>query len=355
MKSKLVIMVLSVYIIFLSLWNLFVETPDYSESERRVLANFPEVSIENILNGTFFEEFEEYAVERFVARDTWRQVKAYAKTLLFLQKDNNGIYTARNHISKMDNPENEEMVDYAAGLFEKIRETYLKDNDIYLAVIPDKNWYLAKETGHLALDYEQFSAYVAEQMEYAEYIEISDLLEADDYYDTDTHWRQECLEDVAERICKEMGVNARADYQVQQLETPFYGVYVGQSALKAEPDTIYYLQNETIQQAVVEGVNAVYDMEKAAGRDPYEIFLSGNQPVVTMKNPQNDAGKRLIIFRDSFASSLAPLLLEGYSEVVLVDLRYLPSQMLADYVDFEGADVLFLYSTSMLNNSRSMK
>ena len=103
------------------------------------------------------------------------------------------------------------------------------------------------------------------------------------------------------------------------------------------------------------GADAVYDMKKATGRDPYEMFLSGNQPVITIENPLNDSGKRLVIFRDSFGSSLAPLLIEAYSEIVLVDLRYISSDKLGEYVGFEGADVLFLYSTTMLNNSLGMK
>ena len=29
----------------------------------------------------------------------------------------------------------------------------------------------------------------------------------------------------------------------------------------------------------------MYNMEKARGKDPYEMFLSGNQPLITIKNP----------------------------------------------------------------------
>ena len=105
----------------------------------------------------------------------------------------------------------------------------------------------------------------------------------------------------------------------------------------------------------VEGAKAVYDMDKAKGKDAYEMFLSGNQPIITMRDPENAEGKRLILFRDSFGSSIAPLLMSGYSEIVLVDLRYVSSDMLGQYVDFENVDVLFLYSTLMLNNSLGMK
>ena len=65
----------------------------------------------------------------------------------------------------------------------------------------------------------------------------------------------------------------------------------------------------------------------------------------------------MIIFRDSFTSSLAPLLLEAYQEIILVDTRYISSTLLGEYVDFEEPDtqILFLYNTLLLNNSSMLK
>ena len=354
-KNRIIIFSVSAFFLMMSLWGIFWETPNYSQSERRALASFPNVNVENIVSGDFSKEFDNYTVERFPARDVWRQIKAYVKTKLFLQKDNNNIYTTGRHISQMEYPMNTPMMDYAIELFSGIKEKYLDDNKIYLAIIPDKNKYLAYRTGHLSMDYEKFSNYMAEHMEYAKYIEISDLLEADDYYYTDSHWRQEKIVDIAVRIADAMGANIFQTYSEHLLEADFYGVYAGQSALKCEPDTITYLLSETIQGAQVESAKAVYDMEKAKGTDPYEIFLSGNQTIVTLKNSQCENQKRLIIFRDSFGSSIAPLFIGGYSEIILVDLRYISSDKLSEFVDFENADVLFLYSTILLNNSRSMK
>ena len=56
-----------------------------------------------------------------------------------------------------------------------------------------------------------------------------------------------------------------------------------------------------------------------------------------------------------YGSSLAPLLASGYRTITLVDLRYLSSDQLDQYIDFEDQDVLFLYSTLLLNNSLSMR
>ena len=77
--------------------------------------------------------------------------------------------------------------------------------------------------------------------------------------------------------------------------------------------------------------------------------------LLEITNPAGPEEKTLVIFRDSFGSSLAPLLAEGYGRVILVDLRYMPGSMLQDYVDVSGADVLFLYSTLVLNNSTLLR
>lgn len=354
-KNFITVTLVAVFIFGVFAWNLLGKTSDFSETERRTLAKFPEITLENISSGRFAKEFEKYATDRFPMRDTWRMLKAYTKTKLFLQKDNHGIYEAQGHIAKSDYPMNTKMLDHCIEIFQKVQKQYLKENNIYMAIVPDKNYYLAKENGYLSLDYEELSRYMQKEMDFAEYIEIADLLEASDYYKTDSHWKQECIVDVAKRLAEKMGVSVEQEYQEQILENPFYGVYVGQSALVHEPDTITYLTNEMIENVEVEGAKAVYDIGKSKGRDPYEMFLSGNQSVVTMKNPLNTTGRRLIVFRDSFGSSIAPLLVEGYSEIVLIDLRHISSDLLGEFVDFEDADVLFLYSTLLLNNSLSLK
>lgn len=354
MKLKPIITTFAMVLLFalLSLWCMLGEKSEFSESERRLLAVAPELSWEEIASGDFAADFEKWTVDHFPARDAFRSLKAYARLYGLMQKDNNGIYEKDSQLSKIDYPMNNAMVKHATGLFEKIYEKDLtEENRIFVAVIPDKNKFFAP----LAMDYDAFSEKVYSEMPYATPIEIASLIQGDDYYRTDTHLRQESLVDVAETLAEAMGTEISGKYEEKTLDTPFYGVYVGQSALSCQPDTLKYLTNATIENYELTGAKAVYDMEKAEGRDAYEMFLSGNQPLITVKNPANPTGKRLILFRDSFGSAIAPLLAEGYSEVVLVDLRYLASDFVGRLVNFENADVLFLYSTVLLNSSLAMK
>ena len=77
--------------------------------------------------------------------------------------------------------------------------------------------------------------------------------------------------------------------------------------------------------------------------------------LLTVESPNARTDRELVVFRDSFASSLAPLLLEGYSRVTLVDIRYLSPTQLGRYLTFTDQDVLFLYSVNVLNNSETIK
>lgn len=210
------------------------------------------------------------------------------------------------------------------------------------------------------MDYGALVSQLRESTPYMTYIDLFDLLTIDDYYRTDAHWRQERLEPVARRIAAAMGTDAGASYREVTLERPFYGVYSGYAALPLAGERLSYLTNDTIDACRVtnyetDKTGPVYDLDKAAGSDPYELFLSGSVSLLTVDNPNARTDRELVIFRDSFGSSLAPLLLEGYSRVTLVDIRYLSPSQLGNFLTFDRQDVWFLYSTSVLNNSSTLK
>ena len=159
-----------------------------------------------------------------------------------------------------------------------------------------------------------------------------------------------------------MGVGLTGEYTVRTLDTPFYGVYKGQSALPLEPDTLRYLTNDVLEGCIVTSYDTgaakpaqLYDLEAARGRDPYEMFLCGANALLTIENPSAETDRQLYVFRDSFGSSIIPLLCEGYSKITVIDIRYVRSDMLGALVDFTGGDVLFLYSTAILNSSTALR
>jgi len=101
--------------------------------------------------------------------------------------------------------------------------------------------------------------------------------------------------------------------------------------------------------------DVVYAEEKLGTVDSYELFFGGNSPLIFIENPACTTGDRLILFRDSFGSAIAPLLAKEYSQVVLVDLRFMGYEFLGNFVDFEGADVLFMWGQAIYNDSAMIR
>ena len=363
MKKKYIIttVVTAVFLLSISLFAWLKPADDFSLAERRSLKQFPEFSFNTIISGKFMEDFEEYTLDQFPLRDEFRKIKALVSTKLFGATENNGIYVYDGYVSKTEYPLNEESVVKAGDKFEYVYNKYLKDTNTknYLSVIPDKNYFLAEKGGVLSIDYDKMISLVRENTDFLQYIDITEKLSLEDYYKTDTHWRQEKIVDVAEALCDGMGATVNTEYTENTLDKEFYGVYYGQSALPLESETIKYLTNKTIENCVVfdyqnnKGIS-VYDFEKGMGKDPYELFLSGPISLITVENKDAKTDKELIIFRDSFGSSIAPLLIDGYSKITLVDIRYLHPNVLESYIEFDSQDVLFLYSTSVLNNSETI-
>ena len=254
--------------------------------------------------------------------------------------------------------------------FNYLYETYLKDNNhnIYLSIIPDKNYFMV-EDDYLKLDYELLVETMKSNTSYMEYIDIFDLLSLQDYYHTDTHWRQENIIDISNRLTQKMGFKHNETQYTHNIltgenELPygFKGVYTGQYGLPTNNDMIYYLTSDIIDNCIVTSLSSgkpqeidMYSFNKAYGKDSYEMFLNGTEALITIENPNANTDKELILFRDSFGSSLAPLLVQNYSKITLVDIRYMDSKLIGNFIEFDGQDVLFLYSTILLNNSSAFK
>lgn len=363
-KDKLTVLVFTLLLGTLTLFCWLKPHTVYSESERRPLEEKPEFVFSSIVTGAYMKTFETYVTDQFPMRDTFRGVKAIFSEYVLSKKDNNELYVAEGHISKLDYPANKEMTEHAKKRFDYLYETYMKEKNvkIYLSLIPDKNYFLAKKHGYPSIDYEAFVNDFKGKLDYMEYIDVTHLLTPHDYYRTDSHWKQENITDVAEFLAQKMGGNAKTEYSVNVLDNPFNGVYKGQLALPFQPDVIRYLTNDILNACKVtyfdtgKGVSGeMYNMEKAYGKDPYEMFLSGTSALIEIENPNAETDKELVLFRDSYGSSIAPLLVPAYKKVTVVDIRYIQSGFLGNFIEFSNQDVLFLYSTTLINNSTAMR
>lgn len=379
MKEKTKNIIVSVgffsIIILVFLANIIVKDKEISLEERRKLAQFPKVIISKILNGDFTNNFDKYVTDQFIARNTFRSIKSFASINIFKQKDNNNLFEKDGAIYKMEYPLNTNNVQKSASKINEIYEKYLQNMNVYYSIIPEKNYYLESD-GHLKMDYNELLKIVSGTLKDLNYIDISKSLELEDYYRTDLHWRQEKLGNVVDTIRKNMGLKQeeaeteitninqnKLEYETANMSQnkptyeiknvgEFYGTYYGQLGVKVKPDNMYILTNEEIENCITYNYESkeygkIYSKKNTA--DKYDIYLSGATPLITVENPNANTEKELLLFRDSFGSSIAPLLVQDYKKITLIDTRYISSKLLDQYIEFKDQDVLFLYSSIVLN------
>ena len=304
-KDATVTVVFVIILIFVFVINIIVKDKEISNSERRKLALFPKINKENITDGNLSEDFEKYFSDQFVGRDRFRSLKSFISLNIFRQKDNNALFVKDNSIYKMEYKLHEKNLQKSAS---KIEDVYMGN--------------------------EKVEEVMKKYLKDLKYIEISDCLDLSDYYRTDLHWKQENLSKVVNRLQTELQLE---NFNLQEYEQKdwgdFYGAYYGQLGMNIEPDKIYALTNEEIENCIT------YNFE------------SQKKGRVYQEKGTSKSNKELILFRDSFGSSLAPLLINNYKTITLVDIRYISSKILEQYIDFTNQDVLFLYSTLILNQN----
>lgn len=250
-------------------------------------------------------------------------------------------------------------VENFANKVESLVAQYMQNSTgIYYAVAPSKN-YFVNDRVQTPFDYDQMLSILSENITSAQYINLFDTLTLEDYYKTDPHWRQERLQKTVNRLGESLGFTTDLSaYQANTVEG-----FIGQHGYNKEnfpSEELVYLTNDAINNAVVDNMQEpdfkqVYNLDKLSSSSPYDVFLSGPTPLETITNNSAETDKELVIFRDSSTSSLAPLLIENYKTITLVDIRYMMSAMLGDYVNFDGKDVLFLYGEQVINFSEMLR
>ncbi len=356
-KNIIVSILFSGILVIVLIINIFSKDKDISVSERRRLASFPEFSVNNLFNGTFFNNFDKYVVDQFVMRDYIRENKV--RLDLAIKNNYHDVYVYNDCLIKQEYPLNVSSLKNLTDRIKIISNKYLNDSKIYYSVVPDKNYFV--NNGNLRMDYDLLISKMNSELSSFNYIDIMSSLSLEDYYYSDSHFKQENIVKVAIVILDKMGNNYYKDinYNKQYVDV-FKGVYSYQVPVKIKEDNINILSNEYIDNAIVyDNLNKidinVYDKSKINSWDLYDIYLGGAKGLLTIYNNLASSDDELIVFRDSYGSSLVPLLISSYKKITVIDTRYISSNILSDYVEFKGQDVLFLYSVSTINNSFTVK
>ncbi len=330
---------------------------EYSEQERRVLAEAPEVTLSSIREGTFMSELETYLADHFPARETL--VSLYGgMSYLEGKRDIGDAYVCDDGFLVTRLTE------------EDLDAVQLRRNKDALAELGN---YLAKaELGYQVMVVPSASLQLAEKLPYGAPIyaqdavlnELADALgsvfvdlravltEPLHYYKTDHHWTTEAAYDAYLVYCEATGltpVRARR-YTKVTVADDFCGTLYSKVLLPGSVyDTItaYQREESLTVMAGKQELPGLYVPEKLESEDKYAYFLGGNYGVLTVRSEVSEgeerAGRKLLLIKDSYANCFVPFLTGNFEEIHVIDLRYYNGST-ANYIAEHGiTDVLVLY------------
>lgn len=332
----------------------------FSENENRVLAQMPQASVDSILSGEYTKEIEEYTADQFPMRDSIVGVKAHLEQLSGKQ-ENNGVYFAKEGYL-IEKPSTTDLQTAKASMDSIKKVDALGKYNISLLLVPTAYEILRDYLpAHVYEPIQEQVAQLADETFAGTDVTVVDPTEElaahkGDYiyFRTDHHQTAYGSFLVYQTLCEQLGLTpySESDFTKEDLSSEFYGTTWSKAALfNAEPDTIsVYRPKFDISYSVnyvYEGKqsDSPYEMSWLEKKDKYSMFFDGNHPVVTVET-SNKNGKSLAVFKDSYANSILPLLMNHYESVHIIDLRYFNADPLA-YLDANGiSDMLVLYNTS---------
>lgn len=359
------IVIIALFFLFLggfAVAGILLPDKEISESERRNLATLPEYSSEAGFSA-YVGEMDGYLTDQFPLREVFRHVKAGFAAYLLMQTDVNGYSVKNGSEFEQIYPTNTVNHEKNAEIFAQIAEKHYPSSKVYYSIVYDKGYYAEKGLG---LDYDDLiNRYRSAMPKSATYVDLSDALTFEDFYNTDIHWKQNHLDEPLRRLSQAMGFARFSPDELTAAELgDFRGVLYGQAALPVKRDSMVYLTSEALSGCTVRTMNDMGVMEDGAiyatdafrdSDDQYDLFLGGESAIIEITNPNADSDRTLIVYRDSFGRSIAPLMAKSYQKIVLIDLRWINSAVYDPIISSyakgdENTDVLFLYSAQVLNS-----
>ena len=338
--------------------NLVLPDRQFSEQENRYLQMRPEFSFKSLFSGDYTSKFETYTTDQFTFRDEWITLKA-ASELALGKQENNDVHLCENGtlIEGFKRPENSVLDSNMSALNTLVENT---DADVYFALIPDKSdLYASLLPKNAPNDSEKEVIDYCYGQSNAANVDMYSALSAhtDEYifYRTDHHWTSLGAYYGLSALAESMSLPCPAldsytDRHVVSEE--FYGTTWSASGFSwVDPDTMEIFVNAPEglkvtsypQGSPVEG--KLYDFSFLEKKDKYSMFMGGNCPMHVIETGNEDKPS-LLILRDSYTDSLIPFLLDDFSEIHILDLRYYRASLKAYIEQNDFDNVLVCYSVS---------
>lgn len=354
--------IISIFII--SLISIIIPKKTFSYIENRKLSSIPELNIESIVSKSFMNKYEEYVDDHIIFRDSFVKLSTYSKMFMGQQKINNVLLGLDGYL--FEDVQIKENKIFQKNI-EDIRVFLENNSNSYIGVIPSSIEILENErpkyyewSNQLEIINNLYTNIKGKE------IDIYSILKEHNseyiYYKTDHHWTTLGAYYGYTSICNKLGIIPYSlnDFEIELIDDDFKGTIQSKINIDISRDSLYRYNplfdikyQRIINEDTNNVLNSLYAYNKLESKEKYAVYLGGNNPIIRLKSNIEEK-KKLLMVKDSYSHSLAPFLLNHYSEIVLLDLRYYHSGV-QSFIEKENFDdILLLYSIDTFVNDKNL-
>ena len=338
--------------------GLMLPDKDYSETENRNLASFPEFSVENVISGNFMSNFETYFSDQFINRDKIVSFKTSLSRALGITEVNDVYIGKSERLYEVPSEFNEDTVR---------KTTDAVNNFASRCNIENKYFILAPNSTHIIP--EQLPALLNCSDQCAQINDIYSQLDSNFkcidaegvlaasadrdalYLRTDHHWTATAAKLVFDSFAATAELDtSEIKYSNIDLSHTFCGTLASSSGVNVTPDYLYAVVPDGIEGTFIvhnydkqEKKTTFFDAQKLNSKNQYEVFFGGNFSRIRIYSDNINA-RNLLIIKDSYANCFIPMLIPHFENIIIIDPRYFSGNLEDVLLDYNFTDLLFLYN-----------
>lgn len=347
------------FVIVFGVLALAIAIPDRekSESENRVLKQFPSVSLSSIFDGSFMKNFETYFNDQFPFRDKLIGFKTDFERALG-KTNENGVYIGKDGFlfeapAKVQKKKITELTNAIAAFSKsnrKLKRAFIlspNSSDILTDKLPTA-LSLPNRSGAFKTIQKAFSSFTWVDCKTA-FEKREDKTEL--FYRTDHHWTTRAAYIAFKGLATEWGLDTKGKgYAYYTVSDSFQGTLSSSAAVNDSADKIEICvpKNQAGKYTVLyessgRKTATLFENEKLGQKNQYEVFLGGNYDKVIISTTAETTAT-LLLFKDSYANCLIPMLTPYFSKIVVIDPRYFSDSLKGVMSETQFTHVLFVYN-----------
>lgn len=370
--NKILIGAMVIFFYVICIINSMSEDRVFSENENRPLDVMPEFSIKTLISGEFMKSFDAYSSDQFVSRDFFVSLKTNSEKLMMKNESNGVLFASDDYLIEPPAANDDSIAKNNINAIKDLAS--LERFNITACIVPTA--FEIHNNRLPAFSYNQ-SVHNLQKDIHKEFenttVKVADVTEPlkkrkEEYifFRTDHHQTALGSYIVYSKLGDTLGYTPyqENDFDVTELSNDFYGTTWSKAMLfDTKPDVIYQydLKNKETSCKVTfpfnkahPAMDSLYETSRLATKDKYSVYLDGVHPVEVITS---DCGtdKSIAVIKDSYAHSLMPFLVNHYSEIHMIDMRYCNSDIVKYLDDNQIQDVLILYNAATFMTDPSLQ